>query len=135
MTASIRFGLVTALTAACIGMVLLWLCASPLLTICFQAGTQALELGVPALRMAALGFPLAAVSIVFSSAFQSLGRSRHSLLIALLRQIILLLPISLILVYIRPELTFLSLPIAEGIVCVFSLFLYRHLRQTIIRSM
>lgn len=134
VTASIRFGLVTALTAACIGSILLWLCAAPLLTVCFQASTQALDLGVSALRMAALGFPPAAVSIVFSSAFQSLGRSRNSLLIALLRQVMLLLPIALLLVYIWPELTFLALPTAEGIVCLLSLSLYRQLNRTIIQT-
>ena len=40
---------------------------------CFHAGGAAAAMGVPALCMAALSFPIAAVSIILSAAFQSLG--------------------------------------------------------------
>ena len=56
----------------------------------------------PALRMAALSFPIAAVSIILSAAFQSLGHSGSSLLTALLRQILLLLPIAALFLWLAP---------------------------------
>ena len=75
--------------------------------------------------MTALAFPLAAASIICSSAFQSLGRSVDSLVVALLRQIILLLPTALLLVYLHPAWTFLSFLFAESATCLVSLILYR----------
>ena len=125
ISSSIRFGMLAALATALLGTTLLWLCASPLLSVCFNAGAEALSLGIPALRMTALAFPLAAASIICSSAFQSLGRSVDSLVVALLRQIILLLPTALLLVYLHPAWTFLSFLFAESATCLVSLILYR----------
>ncbi len=134
VTDAIRFGLITALATALTGAAVLWLCASPLLSVCFHAGAQAMALGVPSLRMTALSFPIAAVCLILSAAFQSLGRSSSSLLIALLRQIILLLPTALVLVLLRPEWTFLAFPAAEAGACVVTLLLYRGLYRTRISS-
>ena len=124
---AVRFGLITALATALIGAAILWLCASPLLTVCFAASSQALELGVPSLRMTALAFPIASVSITLSAAFQPLGRSSCSLAISLLRQIVLLLPAALLLVWVRPQWTFLSFPAAELLSCLVSILLFRRL--------
>ena len=70
-------------------------------------------MGVPALRMTALAFAVASVSIVLSAAFQSLDRSSCSLLVSLLRQIIFLLPIALLLIRVKPELVWLCFLLAE----------------------
>ena len=126
---AIRFGLITAVTTALAGAVLLWLCALPLLSVCFHASAQAVALGVPALRMTALSFPIAAVSIILSAAFQPLGRSSCSLAISLLRQIVLLLPAALLLVYLQPQWTFLAFPVAELFACLAAVFLFRGLRR------
>lgn len=125
---AIRFGMAAAVATALTGSLALWLCAAPLLTVCFQAGAAALSLGVPALRMTALAFPVVAVSVIFSSAFQSLGRSVHSLLVTLLRQILFLLPLAYLFVRFRPEGTFLSFLLAELLACCIAGFLYRKLR-------
>ena len=61
---------------------LLSLLASPLLRSAFRASPEALAMGAPALRIIALSFFFAGTSIIFCSAFQSLGRSRWSLLVA-----------------------------------------------------
>ena len=126
---AIRFGLITALATAFIGAAALWLCAAPLLSICFNASVQALLLGVPALRMTATAFPIASVSIVLSAAFQPLGRSLYALVISLLRQVVLLLPVSLILVLFQPDWTFLSFPLAEAGTCLVNLLLFRDLSR------
>lgn len=131
---AVRFGLTAATSTALLGALLLWCCAAPLLTHCFQAGTLALELGVPTLRMTALAFPVAAISLVLSSVFQALGRSAHSLYIALLRQIILLLPITALLVRYLPQWTFLSFLAAELLSCAATIILYRKLHRDCIQS-
>ena len=127
VSGAIRFGMAAAVATAFAGLVLLWLFSAPLLKLCFQAGEAALALGIPSLRMTAVAFPIAAVSIIYSAAFQALGRSRYSLVIALLRQIILLLPIALVLVRLCPEWSFSAFPLAEALTCLLALVLYRRL--------
>ena len=134
VSGAIRFGMLAAVTTAFMGTLLLWLCVSPLLTYCFQASNQALQLGIPSLRMTALAFPVAAVSITLSAAFQSLGRSSQSLKIALLRQIILLLPIAFFLVRFLPHWAFLSFLLAEVLACGAAILLYQKLHQTCIQN-
>ena len=133
VSAAIRFGVLASLATAAVGLVLLWICASPLLAVAFHGGTAALQLGIPALRMTALSFPVAAVSIACSAAFQSLGRSVDSLIITVLRQLVLLLPVALVLVTVAPEFVFLSFLAAESGACLVTLILFGKLyRDTIL---
>ena len=125
VSGAIRFGMILAVGTGVIGCVLLILCATPLLRVCFNAGEQALALGVPALGLTALSFPVAAVSIILSAAFQSLGHSRDSLVISLLRHIVLLLPIALLLVHLWPERAFLCFLLTELGACLVALPMYR----------
>ena len=125
VSGAIRFGMILAVSTGVIGCVLLILCATPLLRVCFNAGAQALALGVPALGLTALSFPVAAVSIILSAAFQSLGHSRDSLVISLLRYIVLLLPIALLLVHLWPEQAFLCFLLTELGACLVALPMYR----------
>lgn len=132
VSGAIRFGILASLVTALVGLALLWVCAAPLLTVAFNAGEAALALGVPALRMTALAFPVAAVSIACSAAFQSLGRSVDSLVVTLLRQLVLLLPIAFLLVRTLPDYTFLSFLLAELGACVVALVMYARLYRTTI---
>lgn len=129
VSAAIRFGLRTALAIALLGGGILWLFASPLLELCFQAGAEALALGVPALRMSALAFPAAALTIIWSASFQSLGYSRYSLGLTLLRQVVLLLPLSLLLVRLAPDCTFLAFFLSETLALLAALVLFRKVKR------
>mgnify|MGYP005801556483 FL=1 len=86
-------------------------------------------MGIPALRLTALAFLPAAVSIICSASFQSLGRSRYSLSVSLLRYIILLLPAALLLERALPDWSFGAFLIAELATCAVSLALYGKLRR------
>lgn len=130
VSGAIRFGMLLAVGTGIIGCGLLILCASPLLQVCFNAGAQALALGKPALGLTALSFPVAAVNIILSSAFQSLGHSRYSLVISLLRYIVLLLPVALLLIYLRPASAFLCFLITEVGACLAALPMYRHVYRS-----
>ena len=134
MSGAIRFGILASLVTALVGLVVLWLCVQPLLKVAFNAGEAAMALGVPALRMTALAFPVAAVSIACSAAFQSLGRSMDSLLVTLLRQLVLLLPAAWLLVRFVPEYVFLSFLLAELGASGIALGLFARLYRTTISS-
>ena len=134
VSGAIRFGILASLVTALVGLVVLWLCAQPLLKVAFNAGEAAMALGVPALRMTALAFPVAAVSIACSAAFQSLGRSMDSLLVTLLRQLVLLLPAAWLLVRFVPEYVFLSFLLAELGASGIALGLFARLYRTTISS-
>ena len=81
-------------------------------------------MGVPALGMTALAFPIAAVSIVLSAAFQSLDRSSCSLLVSFLRQIILLLPLAYLLLRLAPDLVWLCFLAAEVLTALVTVWIY-----------
>ena len=110
-------------------VMLLSLLASPLLRSAFRASPEALAMGAPALRIIALSFFFAGTSIIFCSAFQSLGRSRWSLLVALLRQILLLLPAAALLLALKPALVWAAFPLSELISCFAAALLYRRTIQ------
>ncbi len=58
----------------------------------FDASEHMLGMGIPALRIIAIHFPIAAVCIVLGSMFQSLGNGVYSMINSILRQIVVLLP-------------------------------------------
>ena len=58
----------------------------------FAASDHMMEIGVPALRIISIHFPLAAVGIVFGSFYQALGNGIYSMFVSLIRQLIVLLP-------------------------------------------
>lgn len=97
---------------------------------------QMLACGVPAFRIIAIHFPLAAFCIITTSAFQALGNGLYSMIASLCRQLLILLPVAWIMgkVVGKLELVWLSYPIAEivsGILC--TIFLIRIYKKQIQR--
>lgn len=62
------------------------------LLLLFNASDNMLGMGVPALRIISLHFPVAAFCIIIGSLFQALGRAVYSMINSIMRQIIVLLP-------------------------------------------
>ncbi|MBR4703534.1 MAG: MATE family efflux transporter [Oscillospiraceae bacterium] len=60
----------------------------------FDASEHMLALGVPALRICAVSLPFGAMSVIFSSSYQSLGYSGLTLLVSVCRQMVFPLPIA-----------------------------------------
>ena len=58
----------------------------------FSPNEQMLEIGIPALRIIAIHFPIAAIGITFTSVFQAFGRGLLSMSVSFIRQIFALLP-------------------------------------------
>lgn len=125
ITQSFSFGLKLGLVIMAIGTILLWIFPAPLLRYCFSASEEALAMGTFALRAIACSFLFAGVSILSSSVFQSLGYSRYSLWISLLRQIILLLPLAILFLMLWPQWVWFSFLITEVITMLITIPLYR----------
>ena len=119
-----RFSLVLTVAIMGAGTLFLMALAGPLLTL-FDADGPLLATGASALRMIALSFLFAGVSIILCSTLQALGSANASLLISMLRQVILLFPAALLLGWLGEGLIWLSFLIAEASSCVVALLLYR----------
>ena len=93
-----------------------------------------LAAGVPALRMIALSFPFAGVSIVLCAVLQAVGESLRSQADSLARQILLVLPAALALGLLAPERMWLCFLLSELLSCGLALLLYRQIcRQKLSR--
>lgn len=112
MTKAIRIGITVSAVIMAIGTVLLWVMPGRLLLI-FKASPEMLHIGIPALRIISLCFIPAALDIMFSTVFQSLGKGIYSLALSLLRQLVILLPAAFLLSHLSLTAVWYSFPIAE----------------------
>jgi len=81
----------------------------------FNAEGEMLSLGISALKIIAIHFPLAAFGIVFGGVFQALGRAVYSMIMSICRQLLVLIPAAYFLAKTtgRVEAVWWSFPIAE----------------------
>ena len=80
----------------------------------FDASDNMLAIGVPALRIISFSFLIAPFSIVSSGTFQALGKGTFSLIISLIRQLIVILPLSYLLSRVMGmKGVWIAFPIAE----------------------
>ncbi len=90
---AIRFSLLISTLIMAIGTIIFQLFPKELLYL-FDAKENMLAIGIPALRIISISFIFAGVSMVLCSVFQALGHANQSLYITLLRQLILLIPLT-----------------------------------------
>lgn len=92
----------------------------------FDASSSMIDIGIPAIRLLSLSLPIGAVSIILSSALQTLGKSHYSLLVNLCRQFVILLPAA-VLLSLSGVLGYVwtSSIIAEALSLIIALFLSR----------
>lgn len=85
------FAVKLAVSIMVIGTLIFELFPSALLSL-FDASEHMLSIGIPALRIIAIHFPVAAVSIVLISVFQAFSKSMYSFIVSVCRQLIVLIP-------------------------------------------
>ena len=96
------------------------------LLLMFNANEETLKIGIPALRIISLGFLISSFGVIYSGAFEALGKGLSSLIISLLRQLVIILPLSgLLIPLIGPTGVWITLPIAESIASAISILLIR----------
>lgn len=123
------------LLAVCImtfGLVLFQVFTVPLLQL-FEASETMLAIGVPALRIISLSFPVAGFCIATSSSFQALGRATYSMLNSVARQLLVLLPVAYALAQLgNVNLVWWCYPIAEVVSMVMTIIFLRKLKKEVI---
>ena len=81
----------------------------------FDASENMMSIGVTALRIAVVSLPFGALTLIFSSSFQALGRSLFTLILSLCRQFFFIVPIAWLLSLTgRLPLVWLAIPAAEA---------------------
>ena len=99
----------------------------------FEPSEDFLAIGIPALRIIALHYPLAAIGISLGASFQALGNGIYSTVVSLVRQMFALIPAAWLLSLAgRVDLVWWSFPIAEVVSAAMSVFFFwRIYRQKI----
>ena len=123
MMKTLRYATIIAAVIMLLGTIVFHSFPEPLLNL-FGLEPDYIDIGVVALRRISLCFLPAAVGIVFTALFQSVGKGARSLLMSLLRQVILILPLALIFSRVNVNLIWLAFPIAEYIAMVVAVIFF-----------
>lgn len=99
ITDTIKWTLIFGVSVMTLGTVIFCVAPEFLLSL-FDASEVMLSIGVHALRVISIMFPFAAMCIILSSVMQALGYAYYSMIAALCRQIIVLIPAAWILAWI-----------------------------------
>lgn len=122
---TIHLAIGTAMGIMSVGWLVFELVPGTLLSM-FDASDYMLAIGIPALRIIAFHFLLAGFSIVSTSVCQAIGNPVFSLITAVCRQLVVLLPAAWLLAQTgRLELVWLAFPIAEIVSFLMSLVFLR----------
>ena len=134
LLSALRICCIIAIVIMAAGLVVFQLFPAQLLSI-FNASSNMLAVGVPALRTISLCFIPAALGIAFSTLFQAVGSGISSLIVSLLRQLILLLPCAYFLSQISLDAVWYSFPLAEVFSFVASMLMAYRIYRLQIRNM
>jgi len=136
MTQAIRYSVATAMTIMVLGTLLFHVVPDKLLMI-FDASDELLRIGVPALRIISLSFPVAGFCIGCSTVFQALGFSVYSMITSLVRQLFVLIPGAYIIGKLTGDVTMVwwSFVIAEVFSLVLSVIFYKRINERVIKTL
>ncbi|MDR1953659.1 MAG: MATE family efflux transporter [Clostridiales Family XIII bacterium] len=124
-----------AVTIMAIGTAIFWIFPRQLMML-FSATPEMMEIGLPALRIISLCFVSAAFSIVTSGMFQALAHGLLSMLVSLLRQLILVVPLTyLLLRYMGIAFSWASFPLAEFLSLILTVCFLRYIYKKEIKSL
>ncbi len=127
MTKTLRLALVTGLCFMLFGLTVFQLVPEALLGL-FNPSDEFLRMGIKALRIVSIHFPIAAVGVMLGASFQALGNGIYSTIVSLCRQLLALLPAAYLLSLTgNVDNIWWSFPIAEVVSALVTLILYRRL--------
>lgn len=95
------------------------------LLLLFDATDEMLLIGITALRLISISYVPAGIGFIFATLFQSMGQGFRSLIIFLLKQLVIILPVSFLLA--KPyglSGIWISFPIAETLSALFALIMF-----------
>lgn len=125
VTETIRLSITYAIVIMVVGMTVLQVFPGNLFSL-FNASESMLSIGIPALRIISLSYVLAGVSVVASSVYQAFGNGVLSLIVALVRQLVVLLPVAYLLSLIgNVNYVWWAYPVAETVTILLNLVFLR----------
>ena len=103
----------------------------------FDASDEMLRVGVPALRIISLGFPLAGFGIGAGAVFQALGFSVYSMVISLIRQLVVLIPCAYLISMLTGDVTgvWWAFVVAEVVSLTASALYLRRVNRDVIQTL
>lgn len=102
----------------------------------FDPSADFLDMGMTALRIISLHFPLAAIGIALSASFQGLGNGSYSTVISLCRQLIVLVPVTYVLSLSgNIHLVWWSFLISEAVSLTLTLLFFRRIYKARIKPL
>ena len=110
---TVKLSMIYAVGIMCIGVLVFQLIPDKLFLL-FDASDHMLSMGIPALRIISVHFPLAGICIIGGSMFQALGNAVYSMITAICRQLLVLIPAAWLLAQLgNVDYVWWSFPIAE----------------------
>lgn len=129
---AVRFAMKLAFSIMVTGMIFFLLIPQILLGF-FNASSEMLLIGIPALRIISLSFPVASLCIAMGSMFQAFAKSKYSLIVSIGRQLVVLIPVAWLLAQTGNVVAvWWSFPIAELVSLFLSFLFYRRINRKII---
>jgi putative MATE family efflux protein len=132
---ALKFSVGLAVCIMTIGTIIFHVAPDRLLDL-FNASDDMRVIGVPALRIISLSFPVAGLCIAMGSIFQAFSRSIYSLIISVARQILVLIPVAWLLAR-TGDVTnvWFAFPIAEMASLIISVICFRRLYGEVVKPM
>ena len=136
MMQAIRYSITAAVSIMIIGCLIFHLTTEQLLGI-FDASEEMLRIGVPALRIISLSFPVAGFCIGAGTVFQVLGYSIYSMINSMVRQLVVLIPCAFMIGKVTGDVTMVwyAFVIAEGFSLVFMCIFFRRIYKNVIKPL
>ena len=125
---SIKFAVIYAVAIMAVGIVVLQLFARPIVGL-FSVAEESANLGVWALHVITWAFVFSGINIILQGVCQALGNGVYALAVALLRQLVVVLPLAYVFSCMASASTLVwwSIPIAEVISCAVAVILTKRL--------
>ena len=103
----------------------------------FDASDEMLRVGVPALRIISLSFPLAGFGLGAGAVFQALGFSVYSMIISLIRQLVVLIPCAYLIGMLTGDVTgvWWAFVVAEVVSLTVSALYLRRVNRDVIQTL
>lgn len=129
---TMKYSMILAAGIMLVGLVIMEAVPVQLLQL-FQASEHMLAIGVPALRIICLSFAFAGICIVGGSVFQALGNGVYSMVVAIARQLVVLLPAAYLLAQSgHVEYVWFAFPIAEMVSIIMTVYFLRKIYKKVI---
>ena len=135
MMQAIRYTVIAAMGIMTCGAVVFNVLPAQLLGI-FDASEEMLRIGMPALRIISLSFPVAGFCIGCGSVFQALGYSLYSMITSLVRQLFVLIPCAYLLGRLTGDVTMVwwAFVIAEAFSLLLTGVFFKRIYEKVIKA-